>query len=90
MQYPAGSALPHPLTAILRSHVLSVKSQQLRYLVRGTKGSYTKNNLDVQEDQLKAIAKPEDIYREGFGKEPESIWGTIETVQEDGTISKTR
>ncbi|THV08696.1 NAD-P-binding protein [Dendrothele bispora CBS 962.96] len=88
MQYPAGSALPHPFTAILRAHILSVKSPQLRYIVRGTKGSYTKYGVDVQEDQLKAIAKPEDIFKEGHGKEPESLWGTVETIQEDNKINK--
>ncbi|KAF5369971.1 hypothetical protein D9758_001186 [Tetrapyrgos nigripes] len=89
LQYPAGSALPYPLTAILRAHVLSAKSPQLRYLVRGTKGTYTKYGLDVQEDQLKAMASPQGIFQEDFGKEAESIWGTIETIQEDQvTVNK--
>ncbi|KAE9410332.1 NAD(P)-binding protein [Gymnopus androsaceus JB14] len=55
MHYPAGSALPYRFTAILRAHPLSAQSPQLRFLVRGQKGSYTKYGIDVQEDQLKAL-----------------------------------
>ncbi|KAE9410331.1 NAD(P)-binding protein [Gymnopus androsaceus JB14] len=55
MHYPAGSALPYRFTAILRSHPLSARSPQLRYIVRGQKGSYTKYGIDVQEAQLRAL-----------------------------------
>jgi predicted dehydrogenase len=48
--------------------------------VRGTKGSWRKLNLDVQEDQLKAGMRPGD---EGFGVEKESASGTL-VVLENG------
>lgn len=88
MHYPAGSALPRPMTAILRAHILSVRSSQLRYLVRGTHGSYTKYGVDVQEDQLKTFNDPAtQIHAEGFGKEPETLWGTLETIGHNDQIT---
>uniref|UniRef100_A0A0W0FCK7 Uncharacterized protein n=1 Tax=Moniliophthora roreri TaxID=221103 RepID=A0A0W0FCK7_MONRR len=83
MHYPPGSVHPHPLTAILRGHILSVKSPQLRYIVKGTKGTYTKYGVDVQEDQLKAISSPKEIFWDGYGQEPESMWGTLENIESD-------
>jgi len=87
--YPAGPKRPHPFTAILRAHILSVRSPQLRYMVRGTQGTYIKYGLDVQEDQLKVISTPEAILEVQYGKEPESIWGTLENIEADGiTVTK--
>ncbi|EEB97467.1 hypothetical protein MPER_03211, partial [Moniliophthora perniciosa FA553] len=83
MHYPAGSVRLYPLTAILRGHILSVKSPQLRYIVKGTKGTYTKFGVDVQEDQLKAISSPKEIFGDGYGQEPESLWGTLENIESD-------
>lgn len=89
MQYPAGSDIPHPMTAILRAHILSVRSLQPRYIVRGTRGTYTKLGVDIQEDQLKTLTRPDAILEEGFGKEPEALWGTLETLEADETtVSK--
>lgn len=45
---------------------LSAETRQLRYWVRGTKGSFRKFNLDPQEDQLRAGGKPTDA---GYGVE---------------------
>ncbi|EIW82438.1 NAD(P)-binding protein [Coniophora puteana RWD-64-598 SS2] len=90
LHYPAGTLYSHPFTAILRSHIISIKSPQLRFAIRGTKGTFTKYGLDVQEDQLKAMPSPTGMFEAGFGKEPEAIWGFIENIGEDGaTISKT-
>jgi len=85
LHYPAGSATPHPLTAIFRAHILSVRSPQPRYLVRGTQGTYIKYGVDVQEDQLKVIPTPKAIFDESYGREPESLWGTLENIGADGT-----
>ena len=41
-----------------------------RFSVHGTRGSYTKNGLDVQEDQLKAGLRPGDAE---FGKNPPGL-----------------
>ncbi|RFU76335.1 hypothetical protein TARUN_5902 [Trichoderma arundinaceum] len=45
---------------------LSAEVDQLRYWIRGTKGSFRKFHLDPQEDQLKAGGKPTDA---GYGVE---------------------
>jgi hypothetical protein len=59
-------------------------------MVRGTRGSYIKYGVDVQEDQLKVIPTPESILENHHGKEPESLWGTVENVGGDGsTFRKT-
>ncbi|RDB22861.1 putative oxidoreductase C26H5.09c [Hypsizygus marmoreus] len=86
--YPPGPTRPHPLTVILRAHILSVRSSQLRYVVRGTQGTYTKYGLDVQEDQLKVIPTPQGILQEQYGREPETIWGTLETLEPDNVTVK--
>ena len=77
LRYPAGTVSPHPFTAILRAHILSIRSPQPRYHVRGTKGSFEKYGVDVQEDQLKAMPTPQAIHESEYGREPEEIWGTL-------------
>ncbi|KAJ7179858.1 hypothetical protein C8R43DRAFT_870765 [Mycena crocata] len=85
MHYDAGPTLPRPVTAIARAQLLSVRSPQPRYSVLGTKGSYVKYGVDVQEDQLKVISKPNDIHGKGYGIEPEILWGTLECLETDDT-----
>jgi hypothetical protein len=89
MHYPAGPALQQPFTAILRAHILSVRSPQARFIVRGTRGTYTKFGVDGQEDQLKAMKDPLDIFSAAYGKEPESLWGNLEIIGKDETSTTT-
>ncbi|KAK6585486.1 hypothetical protein PZA11_002213 [Diplocarpon coronariae] len=67
--YEAGGPL---VTA--KAGVMCVETEQLRYWVRGTKGSFKKFHLDIQEDQLKAGMKPGD---QGFGIESAERSGTL-------------
>ena len=75
---------------LARAHIVSARNPKLRYVIRGTKGTLIKYGLDVQEDQLKAIATPQDIFAEDFGKEPESIWAELDTIDDSGNITKQR
>ncbi|KAG6832940.1 hypothetical protein H0H92_004824 [Tricholoma furcatifolium] len=87
--YPRGPVGSRPFTVILRGHILSARSSQLRYLVRGIQGAYVKYGVDVQEDQLKAMAFPKSILEDAaYGKEPESLWGTVDNVEEDGVTMR--
>ena len=90
-----GEAEPDSITVILgygpggplvtaKAGVLAIETEQLRYWVRGSHGSFRKLNLDVQEDQLKAGMKPGD---KGFGVESSDASGTL-TVLEDGKPKK--
>lgn len=72
-----------PFTVILRAHILSVRAPQLRYIVRGTKGTYLKYGFDVQEDQLKAISSPNVIFEDQYGREPEYLYGSLEHIEAD-------
>lgn len=54
-----------------------VREQGPRYVIHGTKGSYIKYGLDVQEAALKCGLLPKDTA--GWGKEPEELWGKINT-----------
>ncbi|KAI0722261.1 oxidoreductase [Cerioporus squamosus] len=85
---PAASGLqPTSFTAVLRGHILSVRASQVRYVVRGTHGTFLKSGVDVQEDQLKAIPSPAGIVQDQtYGVEPEDIWGTVENVGPDGKV----
>lgn len=72
---------PTSFTAILRGTILSVKSPQVRYVIRGTNGTYSKFGADVQEAQLQAIAAPSDIFSmDDYGQEPEDSFGTLENL----------
>ncbi|KAH0587310.1 hypothetical protein J132_09482 [Termitomyces sp. J132] len=86
--YSRGPARPYPFTAILRGHILSIRSSQLRYIVRGTQGTYVKYGVDIQEEQLKVIPSPGAVREDAYGKEPESIWGTLENIADDGVSVK--
>jgi scyllo-inositol 2-dehydrogenase (NADP+) len=52
-----------------------------RFSVHGTRGSYIKTTLDVQEDQLKTGLRPGDI---GFGTNPPGLLRTVDDVNESG------
>jgi len=55
-------------------------SQQLRFFVRGTKGTYLKFGSDPQE--ARAIAQPcLPATDPGYGLEDASIWGTLSTTE---------
>jgi predicted dehydrogenase len=80
--YGAGGPL-----VVAKAGVMCVETEQLRYWVRGTKGSFRKLNLDVQEDQLKAGQKPGD---EGFGVESESASGKLVILEDGKPIGRTQ
>ena len=63
------------LKVTLKSSLL-VREPTPRYMLHGTKGSFVKYGIDIQEDQLKAGLRPGD---ETFGKEPASQWGLLNT-----------
>ena len=65
------------LLVTAKAGVVSPEEAQLRYWVRGEKGSFKKFYLDAQEDQLKAGNRPGD---EGYGEEEESKHGVLTTV----------
>ena len=83
MHYDAGQKHAYPLLVILRSHTLSVRSPQVRFIVRGTKGTYLKHGFDVQEGQLRVLSSPNAILEKQFGMEPENLCGKIERIEAD-------
>ncbi len=57
--------------------------------MRGTKGTYLKYGVDVQEDQLKVIPSPAAIVQsETYGIEPEDIYGTVENLDAEAQVVK--
>lgn len=61
-------------------------SSQLRFSIKGDKGSFTKYGLDPQEAAMKAF-QPGGIKvgDKEWGKEDPSLYGTLEVVKEDLT-----
>lgn len=55
---------------------LVVFENGLRYVIHGTKGSFIKSGLDIQEDTLRKNILPD---TDDWGLEPESQWGTLYT-----------
>ncbi|KAL2135260.1 hypothetical protein VTI74DRAFT_9245 [Chaetomium olivicolor] len=71
------------LVVYVRIGVVSVESRQVRFWVRGSKGSYHKTGLDPQEDQLRGGGKATDAE---FGRENESRYGRLSLLTEDGAV----
>jgi scyllo-inositol 2-dehydrogenase (NADP+) len=67
------------LKVTLRSSLMA-REDSPRYIIHGTKGSFVKYGIDVQEDHLKAGKMPMDI---DFGVEPTIQYGTLYT-EKDG------
>lgn len=72
------------LLATCKAGVVSAEVEQLRYWIRGEKGSFRKERLDVQEDQLKAGLRPGD---KEYGVEEEVAWGVLTSVDGSGKVS---
>jgi predicted dehydrogenase len=67
----------------VRIGVVSVESKQVRFWVRGSKGSYHKTGLDPQENQLRGGGKATDAE---FGREEEESFGRLCLLAEDGAV----
>ncbi|EME48309.1 hypothetical protein DOTSEDRAFT_147675 [Dothistroma septosporum NZE10] len=70
-----------PILVTAKALVISPEEEQLRYWVRGTKGSFKKFHLDVQEDQLRLHGISPD--HEDYGVDPESHYGTLVKVPQE-------
>jgi hypothetical protein len=80
---------PYILTATLRGHLLSVRKPQLRFIVRGSKGTYSKYGIDVQEEQMQSQGA-KSFSSDDAGREPAGLWGELELAEENGDISSNR
>jgi hypothetical protein len=86
LHYAPNEDRPTVLTATLRGHLLSLRKHQLRYTIRGSRGTFSKHGIDPQEEQMKehgvdAFSLPD------FGVECVEIWGTLETMSSPPTSS---
>ncbi|CAK47149.1 hypothetical protein ASPNIDRAFT_54874 [Aspergillus niger ATCC 1015] len=79
LHYPKG------VLVTAKAGVVSPEEEQLRFWVRGEKGSFKKFHLDVQEEQLKAGVKPGDS---GYGREPSERYGTLTTIQDGKPVKE--
>ncbi|KAF4206908.1 hypothetical protein CNMCM8927_004243 [Aspergillus lentulus] len=73
------------LLVTAKAGVVSPEEKQLRYWVRGEKGSFKKFHLDIQEDQLKAGVRPGD---NGYAREPSDRYGTLTTIQDGKPVAE--
>ncbi|RAL14408.1 putative NAD binding Rossmann fold oxidoreductase [Aspergillus homomorphus CBS 101889] len=67
------------LLATVKAAVVSPEVEQLRFWVRGDKGSFRKFHLDIQEEHIKAGLSAGD---NGYGREPSERYGTLTTIQD--------
>jgi predicted dehydrogenase len=89
LHYPRGTAgSAYPLTVTVRTHPLSQRDPQLRFIVRGDKGTFVKHGLDTQEAAL-LKGDVSLITSAGFGVEPKEIWGELETLEGETAVKKT-
>jgi predicted dehydrogenase len=75
------------LLVTAKASVVSPEVDQLRFWVRGTKGSFKKFHLDPQEDQLKG-AKAGAPLPEDFGVEVADRAATVTTLGEGGKLDR--
>ncbi|KZO99240.1 putative NAD binding Rossmann fold oxidoreductase [Calocera viscosa TUFC12733] len=81
--YPVSATRKLPLTVTLRGAILSLLNPQLRFTVKGTRASWVKYGLDVQEPQLR-LAQPMSLTDPRFGVEPTELEGTLTTLDAAG------
>ncbi|WWC87271.1 uncharacterized protein L201_002159 [Kwoniella dendrophila CBS 6074] len=81
LHYPPNSSSKTPKIVTLRASILSPLPYQLRYLVKGSKGSYIKYILPSSHSSLKKFKNPVD--HEGFEAEPEEGWGTLYLAKDE-------
>jgi len=92
LHYPPSSSTPSrslPLIATAQSSSLSLITPQQRFLIKGTKASFIKHGLDVQEDQLKKFGK-DAVGRNDFGVEVEESWGKLYRVENPGEVERVK
>ncbi|GAB2794384.1 Gfo/Idh/MocA family oxidoreductase [Rhabdobacter roseus] len=68
--------LHYPDKSVLVKSSLLVYDNSFRYILHGTKGSYLKTGLDVQEETLRQNVLPD---ASPWGEEPEDRWGKLST-----------
>lgn len=90
LRYARSEERKHGLNVMLRAHILSARDPQLRFVVRGTKGTFVKHGLDLQEGQMQLASHPNEIFSDAFGREPESIWGEIEVMDEKNIFTRSK
>jgi scyllo-inositol 2-dehydrogenase (NADP+) len=69
--------LNYPNLKVTLKAGMLVRQISAHFTLLGDKGSFTKFGMDVQEESLKKGLNPKDL--EHWGKEPESIYGKIDT-----------
>ena len=74
-----------PLTVVISSATLSLVEPQIRFRITGTKASYIKYGLDVQEEQLK-YKPPMSLDDPRFAVEPKSLEGVLTNLNDNGEM----
>jgi scyllo-inositol 2-dehydrogenase (NADP+) len=77
---------PH-MRVWLRASMLAA-DHDVRYVLRGTRATYTKRGLDPQEQALLNGAHPTVANCAAWGKEPPEIWGTLISEENGKSITK--
>ncbi|KAK1979505.1 oxidoreductase [Colletotrichum cereale] len=77
------------LLVTVKTSVTTPMAQQLKHLVRGTKGSWLKFQLRSTCPQEEQIAEGRKPLEPGFGEEPAELYGTLTTIKEfDGKVQR--
>jgi hypothetical protein len=84
LYYPRPNA--SELVVTLRASVLSPLPSQIRYSIKGSTGSFVKYGMDIQFPHLQSLGQNKGASFEGYGKEPEDIWGTVYETNAEGTV----
>jgi hypothetical protein len=82
LHYPPQPNSPGPLFVTLRAGILSAQKPQVRYILKGEKGTFLKYGMDPQENYLKVGGESRG---DEYGEEIESAWGTVQLIKEEGS-----
>jgi hypothetical protein len=89
LYYPPPNPTSSPLHVTLRASIMSPLPKQLRFQIKGSRGTFIKHGLDPQGDFREELARGkrvEDVP--GYGVEKEEDWGTVWVAEEerDGAV----
>lgn len=73
--------LKYPKVTVSLKSGLLIRDPAPHFVLHGTKGSFVKYGMDVQEKTLKSGLLPNNV--EDWGVEPENLWGIINTEVND-------
>lgn len=84
LYYPSPHPTSPPLHVTLRASIMSPLPKQLRFQIKGSRGTFIKHGLDPQGDFREELARGKRVEEiPGYGVEKEEDWGTVWVAEQE-------